>query len=31
LWAEVAVGIAMAVYIGGQLATASRPSNRPST
>jgi ABC-type transport system involved in multi-copper enzyme maturation permease subunit len=32
LWGEVAVGVAIAVYIVGQLATASRTANgRPST
>jgi hypothetical protein len=30
LWGEVAVGVAIALYIGGRLATASRPS-QPST
>jgi len=31
VWAEVAVGVAMAAYIGGQLGTASRPVDRPTT
>jgi uncharacterized protein DUF6518 len=30
LWGEVAVGIGMAIYIGAQLGTASRPSNPPT-